>query len=302
VEAILGSSRAIARVREQVVRVARFRSNILITGATGTGKELVARAIHQESPRAGHRFVCINCAALPEALFESQLFGHERGAFTGAYQSHAGLLEDGNGGTVFLDEVGELSLFAQAKLLRVIENKEIQRLGDTRSSPVDFRAVAATNRDLERMVHEGQFRSDLFYRLNVARIQIPPLRERKEDLPELVAHYVNVLNQEFGCHVDGVDGEVLRCLAEHSWPGNIRELRNLLESVYVNCAGPVIRKTDLPEHFLSSASPPSEKQRLISALTSVNWNKSKAALQLRWSRMTLYRKLAKYGLSDIHSK
>jgi transcriptional regulator with GAF, ATPase, and Fis domain len=301
--AIIGSSAAMSRLRRQIVLVARVSSNILITGATGTGKELVAWAIHLESARSARKFVCVNCAALPEELFESELFGHERGAFTGAYRSRAGLLEGSDGGTVFLDEVGELSLFAQAKLLRVIENKEVQRLGDTRACPVDFRVLAATNRDLERMVDEGQFRRDLFHRLNVARIHIPPLRERKDDLPELVSHYVAVLNEEFGCNMTGVDSEVLGCLLDYAWLGNVRELRNLLEAAYVNAAGPLITRGDLPEQFLSrSGAPSSERQRLISALASVNWNKSKAAVQMRWSRMTLYRKLAKYGISDADKK
>ena len=300
--AIVGNSGAMVRLRHEIVQLARVKCNVLITGDTGTGKELVASAIHLESARAPKRFVCVNCAALPDSLFESELFGHERGAFTGAYQARAGLLEESQGGTVFLDEVGELSLFAQAKLLRVIENKEVQRLGETRSNPMDFRVVAATNRDLERMFAAGHFRSDLFYRLNVARIQVPALRDHIDDLPALVAHYMELLNLEFGRRITGIDEAAMECLAAHSWPGNVRELRNLLESIYVNCTGPAIRKSDLPQQLVTHSGGDSEKQRLISALASVNWNKSKAARALRWSRMTLYRKLAKYGLSDLHEK
>jgi two-component system response regulator HydG/two-component system response regulator AtoC len=201
---------------------------------------------------------------------------------------------------VFLDEVGELNLSAQAKLLRVVESKEIQRLGDPKALPVDLRIVAATNRDLEQMVQEGTFRSDLFYRLNVARIHIPPLRERMEDFPELVAHCIKQLNTEFGCIIEGVDADVIATLAAHAWPGNVRELRNVLEAAYINCFGPLIGKAHLPESFLrSSEASPSERQRILSVLASVQWNKTKAARQLRWSRMTLYRKLAKYGLCDL---
>jgi two-component system response regulator HydG/two-component system response regulator AtoC len=288
-------------LRQQIRRAARVRANVLITGETGTGKELVAGAMHYASPRGTRRFLSVNCAALPDALLESELFGHARGAFTGAYQSRAGLFQDSDGGTAFLDEVGELSLYAQAKLLRVIESKEVQRLGESHSQPIDLRVVAATNRSLEEMVENGQFRKDLFYRLNVVRIQVPPLRERPEDIPALVAHYIRILNSDFGIFMEGMEPAALERLCVHAWPGNVRELRNLLEAAYVNCEGRLIRCNDLPDlasaTALRSSNTGSEKQRLISVLASVNWNKSKAAAQLHWSRMTLYRKLAKYGIA-----
>lgn len=301
VDSIIGRSTAMQHLRHQVLRAARVRANVLVTGETGTGKELVASAIHHSSPRQAKRFSSVNCAALPDALLESELFGYARGAFTGAYQSHDGLFKDSDGGTAFLDEVGELSLYAQSKLLRVIEAKEVQRLGDNRSQAIDLRVVAATNRKLEEMVETGQFRKDLFYRLNVVRIHVPPLRDRLEDIPELVVHYLRVLNQEFDVTVERMDTAALHQLTLHSWPGNVRELRNLLEAAYVNCDGPVLHRHDLPDlspHGIDPAREAgSEKQRLISVLASVNWNKSKAASRLRWSRMTLYRKLAKYGIA-----
>jgi len=245
--------------------------------------------------------MCLNCAALPDTLIESELFGYERGAFTGAYEARAGLLRSCDGGTLFLDEVGDLSLQAQAKLLRVIEVKQVPRLGDTRTLPVDFRVVAATNRDLGEMTRDGHFRKDLFYRLNVARIQIPPLRERPDDVAPLIAHCITQLNREFGGAIEGLSPEAARLLQTYSWPGNVRELRNILESAFVTCAGSLIDVHDLPPHLQPPDDQPhrhaDERQRLLDALSSVNWNKSKAAGLLKWSRMTLYRKLAKYALS-----
>jgi two-component system response regulator HydG/two-component system response regulator AtoC len=300
-DTIVGCSAALERIRAWIARVAPTRLPVLITGETGTGKELVAAAIHRASRRASDRFMCLNCAALPDTLIESELFGYERGAFTGAYESRTGLLRSCDGGTLFLDEVGDLSLQAQAKLLRVIEMKQVPRLGDSRTWSVDFRVVAATNRDLGEMTREGLFRRDLFYRLNVARIQIPPLRERPDDVEPLIAHCVALLNREFSGGIEGVSPEAARLLKTYSWPGNVRELRNILESAFVTCDGPLIDVHDLPPHLRPPDGEPrsrgDERERLLEALSAVNWNKSKAACLLKWSRMTLYRKLAKYALS-----
>jgi transcriptional regulator with PAS, ATPase and Fis domain len=300
-DTIIGCSSALERIRAQIARVAPTRVPVLITGETGTGKELVAAAIHRASHRAPDRFVCLNCAALPDTLIESELFGYERGAFTGAYESRTGLLRSCDGGTLLLDEVGDLSLQAQAKLLRVIEVKQVPRLGDARTWPVDFRVVAATNRDLSEMTRDGLFRKDLFYRLNVARIQIPPLRERPDDVAPLIAHCIEEFNREFSGIIEGLSPEAARLLQTYAWPGNVRELRNILESAFVTCADSLIDVHDLPAHL----QPPDgerrdrgdERERLLAALSAANWNKSKAASLLKWSRMTLYRKLAKYALS-----
>lgn len=302
--AILGGSPAIESIRNQISRVARASCGVLITGETGTGKELAAAAIHQCGPRANRPFVSINCAALPESLLESELFGYTKGAFTGALQSRAGLLAGSDGGTVFLDEVGDLCLTGQAKLLRALEAKEVRRLGSNLTHSVDFRVVAATNRSLEERVQTGEFRQDLYYRLNVARVHLPPLRDRIEDVPELVAHYIRILNREFSIRIEEVDPGVLECLARYDWPGNIRELRNTLEVGYLNCQPPHLRVQDLPRHFRDRCQPPfppegaSEETVILSALREVDWNKSKAARKLHWSRMTLYRKLKRYGLAD----
>ena len=299
---LVGSSAAMSRVRELVARIARTNITVLITGETGTGKELVALALHTSSARSARPFLCLNCAALPDTLLESELFGHERGAFTGAHEARPGLLRGCDGGTLFLDEVGDLSLLAQAKLLRAIEAKEVQRLGATQSRAVDFRVVAATNRPLEAMVEAGTFRKDLFYRLNVARVQVPPLRDRLDDLPSLIRHYVRLLNDEFGTQIEGVEDDALARLLHHDWPGNVRELRNLLEATFVACPAPRIRAIDLPEYLRprsrAGTGATEERDRLISALVSVNWNKSRAAERLCWSRMTLYRKMAKHGVTD----
>lgn len=190
---MIGNSQKITTVRQYLTQVAGFNSHVLITGETGTGKELAAAMVHERSPRAAHPFICVNCAAIPETLFESELFGHEKGVFTGGDIRRAGLFAAASGGTVFLDEIGEMPLTAQSKMLRVLESREIQRLGSTRSLPVDVRVVAATNQRLEELVRQGKFRSDLFYRLNIARVHLPPLRERKEDIPSLIAHFLGIL-------------------------------------------------------------------------------------------------------------
>jgi DNA-binding NtrC family response regulator len=300
-ERMVGDCEEMRDIRRYIDKVASTDSNVLITGETGTGKELVAGLVHRNSSRAGRPLVCINCAALPDTLVESELFGYERGAFTGAHLSTPGKIEEANGGTAFFDEIGELSPYAQARLLRVIEEKQIQRLGGRKPIKLDVRVVAATNRDLDTLAMEDKFRKDLYFRLNVGRIHLPPLRQRKRDIPTLVDHYVTELNQHFGATVEGVDPEVMEHLLGYTWPGNIRELRNLLEGVFVSRPCSKIRFVDLPEWFrkshpLNPVIDVSEPDRLLSALHATNWNKSRAADRLNWSRMTLYRKMAKYGL------
>ena len=300
---MIGESGSMREVKAYIGKVACTSSNVLITGETGTGKELVAELIHRESPRREGPFVCINCAALPDGLLESELFGHERGAFTGAHVLREGRLKLADGGTALLDEVGDMTPEGQAKILRVIESKEVHRLGGRGRIPLNIRFIAATNQDLEQRVADGGFRKDLYFRLNVARIHLPPLRDRKEDIPALCDHYLGELNLKYGCNVEGFTEEASEILFRHNWPGNVRELRNLLEAVFINLPSRQIALTDLPEQFrrrLDDAAGISqdERGRLLSTLFSTNWNKSRAAQKLCWSRMTLYRKMAKYHLMN----
>ena len=302
-DTLVGDSESMQEVKRRVARIAPTEISVLITGETGTGKELIAEAIHTASIRHGKRFVCVNCAALPDSLVESELFGYARGAFTGAYSSRPGKFRHSNGGTLFLDEVGELTLFAQAKLLRTIETRQVEALGEEVNTQVDFRLISATNQLLEERVRDGFFRSDLYYRLNVARIHVPPLRDRIQDLPLLIRHYLPQLNREFGLEVEGAEDEAVAFLSRYSWPGNVRELKNVLETAYLNVQGPQIRLADLPAglvelNLFKSHLSSSERDRLIAVLEEVSWNKSRAAEKLCWSRMKVYRKLAKYGLSS----
>jgi DNA-binding NtrC family response regulator len=298
---LVGESPPMRQIRAYIEKVGASDSNVLITGETGTGKELVAELIQQASPRRPRPFVCLNCAAIPDTLLESELFGYEKGAFTGANAASEGKMKLADGGVIFFDEIGDMSPYAQAKILRAIERQEMYPLGGKRRIPVDVRVLAATNHDLEQSVAQGQFRKDLYFRLNVARIHLPPLRERREDIAPLAHFHLRSLNQRFGREVEGFTDEALACLIRHDWPGNVRELKNLLEATFVNDPGPRITLADLPEpfrrHCTASDSPPDdERQRLLAALFSTNWNVSKAAQQLHWSRMTLYRKLGKYRI------
>jgi transcriptional regulator with PAS, ATPase and Fis domain len=301
-EALLGDAPAIRHIRSFVKRLARGASNVLITGETGTGKELVAQLIHIESRRPSHTFVSVNCPALPEALFESELFGHAKGAYTSADADADGQLGAADGGTVFFDEIGELSLSTQAKLLRLIETKEYRRVGARRSSTLQAQVVAATNRDLERMVAAGTFRNDLFYRLNVAQITVPPLRERIEDIDILTAHFV----RQFGFRAmqpASCPEEVMAMFREYDWPGNVRELRNVIEAIFIELDGPVIAPDHLPESFLrrfrqNGCSSDVDRMRVLNALKACSGNKSRAAAALQCSRMTLYRRLAKYRVGS----
>ena len=299
---IVGESASIRDLRTRLFRLASTDSNILITGETGTGKELVAALLHKSSRRSQKPFVTVNCAAIPDNLLESELFGYERGAFTGAESRKEGKLKAADGGTVFLDEIGDMSGYGQAKILRMIEAKEIQRLGRDGGIVVDIRIIAATNRDLEQLVKEDKFRRDLFFRLNVARIHLPPLRDRKEDLVSLIDYYIRHFNIRFGRNVRRLSDEALDCLLTHDWPGNIRELKNLIEAIFVDLPPVDVTTAQLPPHFSRryqeiKAAPADERERLLWALSATNWNKSKAADKLHWSRMTLYRKMARYNIS-----
>lgn len=297
---IVGKSLHVREIRNYILRVAKADTTILITGETGTGKELVAELIHLHSQRPRDKIVTVNCAAIPDSLLESELFGYERGAFTGADYPHEGKLKQAEGGTVFLDEIGDMTPFAQAKILRVMESGEIYRLGGKSRIHLNARFVAATNQKLEDLVQRGQFRKDLFYRLHVGRIHLAPLRERAEDVPLLIRHFIGYFNQRFGREVADAGEDLLQALNRYDWPGNIRELRNLVESMYLNGANGRLTSHDLPPGFHPASPlrrfPTGEREALLHALRMTNWNKSRAAEQLKWSRMTLYRKMAKYGL------
>jgi DNA-binding NtrC family response regulator len=297
---LVGSTLPMSGLRDRIKKAARCHSNVLITGETGTGKELVAELIHQNSPRRSCPFVCLNSTAIPDSLLESELFGYERGAFTGATASHRGKLALANTGTIFFDEIGDTSALVQAKLLRAIDGKAVYRLGSDREIPLDVRILAATNQDLDSAMEQGRFRRDLYYRLNVVRIQVPPLRDRREDIPQLVAHYVTHFNRRFGEQVEGFTPDAMGLLISYCWPGNIRELKNVVESTFVNFSGYRIGVASLPPCITTTSAngtPRSEREQLLMALAATNWNKTKAAERLCWSRMTLYRKMASYNVA-----
>jgi len=304
---MIGGSPSMQEIRTYLHKVAASESNTLITGETGTGKELVASLIHRYSRRRHHPFICINCAAIPDSLLESELFGYERGAFTGAYSLKEGKLKLADGGTLFFDEIGDMSPYAQAKILRAIESKTVERLGGTKSVPLNIRVIAATNRNLDQLVAEEKFREDLYFRLNVASIHLPPLRERKEDLPMLCQYYVETMNRQFGQRIEGVTDETLASLLRHDWPGNVRELKNVIEAAFVNQPARRITLADLPQQFRARLSaaiglPQDERDQLLDALLTTNWNKSKVAQIMKWSRMTVYRKMTKYHLQSSLAK
>jgi DNA-binding NtrC family response regulator len=302
---LIGSSAAIAAVRNYVGMLARSDVNVLISGPTGTGKELVANSIHQASRRRSAPFMSVNCAAIPDSLLESELFGYERGAFTGAEESYPGKLRLADKGTVFLDEIGEMSPLGQAKILRVLETQEIFPLGARRMTKIDVRFLAATNQELEPMIQRHAFRQDLFFRLNVGRIEMPSLRERPEDILELFQHFVRTLNPQRSTQVEAPTPELAEQLTSYQWPGNVRELRNCVEAVFINPPNGPIGLEHLPQSFqrifrshrIDSLS---ERDAIISALSRTNWNKKMAARELKWSRMTLYRKLEKHNIRSSH--
>lgn len=300
-EEIVGVSPSIIALRAYLPKVARSAATVLITGATGTGKERVARAVHALGPRGSRPFVAINCAALPDSLIESELFGHERGAFTGAVSAAKGHIVRADGGTLFLDEIGDMSQHTQAKVLRVIETREVNPVGTSRPVPVDVRVIAATNRPLEALVSSGQFRVDLYYRLNVARLDLPPLKDRPQDIPLLLGHAIDELNLRDHRSVEPPDSELLERLMAHDWPGNIRELRNLVEAIFIDPPPGRVGLKHLPPVFRDifahyETSSPAERHRLMDMLEQTQWNITEAARQLHCSRMTLYRKLTKYHI------
>lgn len=289
-------------LKSYVAKVARSDATVLLTGETGTGKERVAAALHRQGPRATAPLIAVNCAALPDSMIESELFGHRRGAFTGAMADFPGRFVEADGGTLFLDEVGELSHAGQAKLLRVIEDREVVALGSTQRRKVNVRLVAATNAGLEELVERRLFRADLFYRLNVVRIEIPSLRERPEDIGPIIEHFISQQNHRLAMKVGRPTGELLDRLKSYDWPGNVRELRNLVEAVFVDPPdGRALQIADLPPNFrrmFQDSGRPGEVERdqLVRVLRETNWNKVAAAREMKWSRMTLYRKMAKYDL------
>jgi DNA-binding NtrC family response regulator len=299
--ALIGESEAITNLRAVIRRIGATPCNVLIEGETGTGKDVVARLLHEASPRAAQAFVTINCSAVPDTLFESELFGYERGAFTGAHTASAGRLQAGNGGTIFLDEVGELGMPLQPKLLRAIDQREVQRLGSRRHETIDVRWVAATNRDLQQSVRSGLFRADLFYRLNVYSLVIPPLRERPEDILILARAFLAEIGPAYARGAAAFTDDALLRLVAYDWPGNVRQLRNVVESSLLNTETDAIGPAALPAAVRGadiSMPPPAavERVRVVEALRAAGGNKSEAAQRLQWSRMTLYRKLARHRI------
>lgn len=307
-EQIIGKSQALHDVLEMVERVAPLVSTVLITGSSGTGKELIARTIHRKSPRARKRFVPVNCAAIPENLIESELFGHMKGAFTGALRDKSGLFKVADGGTLFLDEISSVPISLQVKLLRAIELKEIMPVGSTNSEIVDVRIIAATNKNLATEVEKGQFREDLYYRLNVIGINIPPLKERKEDIPELVNHFVRLHNAQLNKQIQGVDPEIMAVLIEYEWKGNVRELENAIERAMILCDGHKLTLQHFPHLYsseynshpqtldLKSSVRKFEQERILKALEASEQDKSKAAEMLGLSLSSLYRKISELGI------
>ncbi|HTI42239.1 MAG TPA: sigma-54 dependent transcriptional regulator [Vicinamibacterales bacterium] len=333
---IVGSSPALRRVLEAVQRAAPTNATVMLLGESGVGKELVARTIHRNSPRAGQRFIQVNCAAIPEELIESELFGHEKGSFTGATEKQIGKFEQADRGTIFLDEVGDMSPKTQAKVLRVLQEQEVERLGSARTIKVDVRVIAATNKNLEEAIQRGEFREDLFFRLNVIPIQVPPLRERRDDIPQLVQHFAKRISEEHNLKPRRFEPRAMEALQRYRWRGNIRELRNTVERLMIMAPGDLIRVEDLPTEVRgvspSPASPSdapalaqpaagaggsatstsgtpapgtlrefkeaAERAFLVEKLRENNWNISKTAEALDTPRSNLYKKLEQYGIKQ----
>jgi len=315
-DSLVGRHPAMVRLYEQIAQVAQTHATVLVTGESGTGKELVARAVHRQSPRRDAPFVAVNVAAIPDGLFESEMFGHEKGAFTGAHARKLGRFELAHGGTLFLDEVGSLRVDLQAKLLRALQEREVERLGGTKTIPVDVRVIAATNVDLRSLVRARAFREDLYYRLNVATLSIPPLRERKDDIAILVEHFIRKYAREFKKDVRGISRGALPSLAAYDWPGNVRELENVIERSVALATRAVIRLDDLPLDLaihdepargpagapqslplsLKEARDRFEQVYILRALERENWNQSRAARSLGVHRNTLLARLAGWGI------
>ncbi|MDQ3948882.1 MAG: sigma-54 dependent transcriptional regulator [Gemmatimonadota bacterium] len=311
---IVGRGTAMQQVLAVAAKVARHPSTVLVTGESGTGKELVARYVHSSSPRAAETLVAVNCGAIPENLLESELFGHTKGAFTGAAAEKRGLFEEADGGTLFLDEIGELPLPLQVKLLRALQEGEIRRVGDTADRSVDVRLVAATARDLEAEVAAGRFRADLYYRINVVRLHLPPLRDRREDIPELVRHFMQLYGRRLGLSVNAVSPAAMRLFMEYAWPGNVRELENVIERALVLAEGPQVEPEQLPAVIRSpGAAAPTrdeldlsvkrqtaalERGLIRSALERTGGNRTRAAKLLELSHRALLYKIRAYGLGN----
>jgi two-component system nitrogen regulation response regulator NtrX len=335
---IVGQSPALRQVLEAVKRAAPTNATVMLLGESGVGKELVARTIHRNSPRNGQRFVQVNCAAIPEELIESELFGHEKGSFTGATEKQIGKFEQADRGTIFLDEVGDMSPKTQAKVLRVLQEQEVERLGSARTTKVDVRVISATNKNLEEAIQRGEFREDLFFRLNVIPITVPPLRDRREDIPSLVQHFAKRSSEEHNLKPRKFDGSAMEVLQRYRWRGNIRELRNAVERLLIMAPNDVIRADDLPREYQGGGgttvaasaparpapadenggatseprdgdSPPTagtlrefkdaaERQYLVQKLRENGWNISKTAEVIDTPRSNLYKKLEQYRISQ----
>jgi DNA-binding NtrC family response regulator len=310
-EGLVGRHPEMVRIYQLITQIAATPTTVLITGESGTGKELVARAVHQRSERSGQPFVALNLAALPDTLIESELFGHEKGAFTGAHARRLGRFELAQGGTIFLDEIGSLRLDLQTRLLRALQEREIERLGSGRPVPIDVRVVAATNVNLRQAVRDRAFREDLYYRLNVVPIQVPPLRQRREDIPRLVEHFVRKFARESRREVRGVSAGALDALTRYDWPGNVRELENVIHRAVVLATGPVVHLQDVPLDVampetvsllardtlpLREACDEFERQYVVRTLERTHWNVSRTARQLGVHRNTVLAKLATWGV------
>ena len=305
----VANSDSMIKIIETLEKVIPTKSNILILGDSGTGKGLLAELVHCNSPRRDKPFICINCSAIPEGLLESELFGYKKGAFTGAIADKPGLISLAHQGTLFLDEIGDMPLNLQAKLLKVLETSEVYPLGDTKPRLVDIRIIAATNVDIDSRIKQGKFREDLYWRLTVIEIKIPPLRERKEDIEMLADHFIRKMSQEHNKDIKGIDREALELLIDYSWPGNVRELKNVIERSIVLSEGPILRAADFPEKFQKEESGKEvprlkaylgdyEKGLLLQIYNSHNKNKEETAKSLGIDLATLYRKFKKYGIES----
>jgi DNA-binding NtrC family response regulator len=318
---IIGKSKAMENIFKVVRQIADSKSTVLIMGESGTGKELISRAVHYNSNRKNYPFVTINCAAIPETLIESELFGHERGAFTNAIEKKLGRFEIAQQGTLFLDEIGELSLSTQAKILRFLEEKEFNRVGGSKTIKVDVRLITATNRDLNQLLKKGEFREDLYYRINVVPIVIPPLRERKEDIPLFLEHFIKKFNAENNKNIKGLSKEALELMMNYDWPGNVRELENLIERIIVLTSNEYIQHNELPFSLINipkinglkesvlngkvsflEAEEEFEKGIILDALKRANYVQSHAAEMLRISRRILKYKMEKLGINQDRLK
>ncbi|MBI5044246.1 MAG: sigma 54-interacting transcriptional regulator, partial [Nitrospirae bacterium] len=306
---IIGKNHKMQKIYDLIQQVAHTDTVVLITGESGTGKELIARAIHYNSSRKDKPFIKVDCASLVESLLESELFGHVKGAFTGAISDKAGRFELADGGTIFLDEIGNIGLTSQAKLLRVLQNGEFERVGESKTNKVDVRVIAATNIDIKKAVREKKFREDLYYRLKVVSIHLPPLRERKEDIPLIVRHFVDRFNKSMGKEVINIFPGAMEMLMRYNYPGNIRELENIIEHAFIRCNGNTIFPHHLPEDFLhdekgfiegilKSKRPFEDLERrlILKVLDETNWAYQEAASRLGISRATLWRKIKRHGI------